>query len=188
MEWGDVVKNVFVFAFGSVSISGIIIYISKRLFETQQDILKAQNLHRFSEIYTARMDVIRELYKRLVKAEMSIEELMRPIKFGVQKPQEDADKETFEKLIALFSYYDENEIAFDEKTVKLFETIKNKFLEAWGAHQTHRFMETARGSEIWINAIEKSNEIYHSVIENEIPKLKQALKEDFQKRFQMLQS
>lgn len=177
-----------IFTIGSTSIAGIIIYFSKRIFENQMSILRSEHQHRFSTLYTEKLSVFRETYSKLVKAEKSLEYLLRPAKFAGKKTKQELSDEAYEFMIFLFDYYDENEIFFDESSVQLIEQLREKFREAWGAHWQADFMEEARGTKAWLETIENKTEVYKKVMENEIPSLKEMLKKDFQKRFKLIET
>jgi len=188
MNWESIVESLGLFTIGSMSIAGIIIYFSKRIFENQISILTSEHQYRFSTLYTEKLSVFRETYKRLVKAEKSLEYLLRPAKFAGKKSKKEISNEAYNYMISLFDHYDENEIFFDNSSVKLIEQLREKFTEAWGAHWQADFMEEARGTQAWLETIENKTEIYKKVMENEIPSLKEMLKKDFQKRFRLIET
>lgn len=187
MNWLDIIEKLGLFTVGTVSITGIVIYFSKKIFENQVDILKSKHLYRYSKLYTDKLEIIRELYKRLVKAEKAIEILMRPIRWGGDKSTEDLEREAVEYINSLFDFYDENEIIFDEETIDLITQLQKNFYEVWNKHSAAKMMESARGTEVWSDAIQASIDAYNTIIEKEIPQLKNALKKDFQNRYKILQ-
>ena len=184
----NVFENIGFFAVGATGISGIIIYLFKKIFEQQISLYKEKSIYRFSKVYTDRLDIIREVYRRLVKAEYSIEILMRPITIGVRKSEEELENEAYCDYTSLFQYYQENEIIFEDDTITLINDIKNRFDKVWKSYNSMKFMETARGSEPWAKSIENSITVYEEEIVNEIPKLKKLLKKQFQKEFDLLQA
>jgi len=188
MNWISLFRDLGIFTIGSGSIAGIIVYFSKHIFENQINILREEHIYRFSTLYTEKLAVFREIYKKLVKAEKSLEYLLRPVKFAGKKTKQEISDEAYNFIVTLFDYYDENEIFFDESSVVLIERLREKFTEAWGAHWQANFMEQARGTKAWIETIENKTEIYKKVMENEIPELKKMLKKDFQKRFKLIET
>ena len=187
MDIDEIIKIVGISVLSTSSLVGIIVYISKKIFENKLNILKEERLHRFSNIYTDKFLVHRELYKRVVIAEKSLDCLMRPIKIKTDKSEEDAENETANHINSFYAYFDENEIIFDENEINTANLLRENFNKSWGTYQSVKRMESARGTEAWANVIEKSNEVYHSIVEAEIPKLRNELKNDFQKKYKILE-
>ena len=106
----SIIENLGIFTAGSVSIAGIVIYFSKKIFENQISILKDEHIQRFNKIYAEKLSVLKEIYRRLVIAEKSLEYLMRPLKIGSNKSDKDIENETIYQINSLFDYFDENEI------------------------------------------------------------------------------
>jgi hypothetical protein len=48
-------------------------------------------------------------------------------------------------------------------------------------------MEADRGSKAWEKAIDKKTQLWKLLVDDEIPKLKQNLKHEFQKKYQLLE-
>lgn len=188
MDWQSIIKSLGLFTVGSISIAGIIVYFSKRIFENQLSILNNEHLYRYNTLYSEKLLVYKETYKRIVKAEKSLEYLLRPLKFGQKKSKEEITDETFTFISDLFEYYDENEIFFDNSSVDLLEQLRGKFTKAWGANWQADFMEQARGTPEWVETIENKKHVYETIISNEIPNLKKQLKQDFQKNFKVMET
>jgi phosphoenolpyruvate carboxylase len=48
-------------------------------------------------------------------------------------------------------------------------------------------MEIMRGTEQWANAIENKMKVYEAVLDNEIPAIKEQLKQDFQEKYKLIE-
>jgi hypothetical protein len=183
----NIIENLGIFAAGSASIAGIMIYFSKKIFENQISLLKDEQLQRFNKIYTEKLFVLKEIYRRLVIAEKSLEYLMRPVKFGSNKSENEIETETINSINALFDYFDENEIILNDQTATFISQLREKFYAAWGAHSKASFMEQARGTEVWSKSIDEKIKAYDIIVKKEIPSIKQMLKNDFQKQFKIFE-
>lgn len=183
----SIIENIGIFTAGSASISGILIYFSKKIFENQISLLKDEQLQRFNKIYTEKLFVLKEIYRRIVIAEKSLEYLMRPVKIGGNKSEKEIETETINNINLLFDYFDENEIIINDQTANLINQLREKFYAAWGTHSKASFMEQARGTDVWIKSIDEKIEAYNKIVAEEIPSIKQILKNDFQKQFKIFE-
>ena len=187
MDINEILKDIGIFATGSISIAGIVIYFSKKIFENQISLLKEEHLQRFNKIYNEKLYILKEIYRRIVIAEKSIEFLMRPVKLGSSRTKDDIENETINNINSLFDYFEENEIILNEKTAALLNELKTNFYKAWGAHNKASFMEQARGTDAWSKSIENKIGIYNTIVIEEIPKIKNLLKDNFQKQLKVLE-
>lgn len=183
----SIIENIGIFTAGSASIAGIIIYISKKIFENKINILKEEQLQRFNKIYNEKLLILKEIYRRIVIAEKSLEYLMCPVKIGGNKSENEIETDTINSINSLFDYFDENEIILNEQTAFLITKLKDKFYAAWGAHSKASFMEQARGTEAWSKSIEDKMDAYNKIVAEEIPSIKKILKNDFQTQFKIFE-
>lgn len=179
MNWQEISKYLGVFGLGATSITAIIIYFSKKIFENQISIFKSEHIYRFTTLYTEKMTVIKETYKRIIKTEKSLSNLMTP---DNKEVKQSLLKIAVESLDSLFDYTDENELFLDETIISLTNELKGKFEEVLKAYNNAEFMENMRGTESWANAIENKMRTTATVLDREIPMIKKNLKQEFQKK------
>ncbi|GHT02753.1 hypothetical protein FACS189440_02190 [Bacteroidia bacterium] len=166
-------------------IIGVIVYLIKKIFENQIDLRKDILIHRFSAIYTEKLSLMKEIYRKVVVAEKSLEHVMRPIKLNDNRSTEELEKEAVDNINALFNYFDENEIIFNDKTVTLIRQLQTNFHKAWKSYNGISFF--TRNSDAWNKAINESIDVYNTTVAKDIPALKQELKEDFQNQLRILE-
>ena len=169
----------------SGSITTVIIYISKKLFESRLSIFENKLLFRHNKLYTEKLTVLKELFKRIVIAEKSLEYMMRPIRFSDGRTDEELEQDVVMKVNSFYDYFDENEIILDENIISIVNSLRSKFSECWKTHQVASIMKYDRGSEEWKKSIDDKKEIYEKVICGDIPSLKQELINSFQKQLKI---
>lgn len=184
MDWFVLLKNLGIFTVGASTITGIIIYFSKKIFENQITILKTEHLHRFTTLYSEKIGIIKETFKRIVHAERALINLATP---GADKLKSEKYENAINSLNSLFDYYEENELFLDDSSLKLIKEMKFKFQDVLKAHNSAEFMEIMRGTEAWANAIENKMKVYEIVLDNEIPAIKEQLKKDFQNKYKLIE-
>lgn len=185
MDWLTLIKNLGFFTVGASTLTGLIIYISKKIFENQISILKSEHLYRFTTLYSEKIEVIKETFKRIVQAEKALRILTTPTDSDERKKEN--YKNAILSLDSLFGFYEENELLLDDNSLKLMKELKSKFEDVLNAHNIAEFMEIMRGTEKWANAIEKKIKVYETVLDNEIPAIKEQLKQDFQKKYKLIE-
>ncbi|WP_159523885.1 hypothetical protein [Sunxiuqinia indica] len=96
-------------------------------------------------------------------------------------------KNALTSLDSLFGFYEENELFLDDKSLKLIKELKLKFENVLNAHNKAEFMEIMRGTEQWADAIENKMKVSETVLDNEIPTIKEQLKKDFQEKYKLIE-
>lgn len=185
MDWLTLLKNLGFFTVGASTLTGIIIYFSKKIFENQISILKSEHLFRFTTLYTEKIEVIKETFKRIVHAEKALRVLTTPTNSDDKKKEN--YKNALTSLDSLFGFYEENELFLDDNSLKLIKELKLKFENVLNAHNKAEFMEIMRGTEQWADAIENKMKVSETVLDNEIPAIKQQLKKDFQEKYKLIE-
>jgi hypothetical protein len=166
------------FTIGSISLTGLITYFFNKLFEHKLAKLSLENQVRFSRIFNDQTDQWRTTYKYLAIAERDLELLLRPITFNPQKNRKEIEDDTVKSIRQLFDNFDENKILFEDKTIDIMETLRNKFTHCWGKHFQIEFLRDLKGTEEFSNAVTEAHKVYETVIQNEIPILKENLRKD----------
>lgn len=187
MEWFFLLKNLGIFTIGASAITGLIIYFSKKIFETQISILKTEHLYRFTTLYSEKIGVIKETFKRITYAEKALRNLTIPTKSGDDKQKNENYENANNSLNSFFDYYEENELFLDDSSLRLIKEMKSRFQDVLKAHDKAEFMEIMRGTEAWAAAIENKIKIYEVVLDNEIPAIKEQLKKDFQDKYKLIE-
>lgn len=188
MNWTEI--TTIIFGTGIISaIAQILLgnYLNKQFF-------------RFSNLYKDKLDIIRELYRLLIKAEGGLQILMTsPLtELKVNKDENETEeyksekeefrKKTFSVISAFFNYYEENEIVFENEIVKCFDELRKKFQTAIKSHNYASIMESSRPSKAWENAAQAKQDAIDSILSKDIPDLKKKLKKIFQDRYKLLET
>lgn len=163
--------------------SGSGTFIVQKLFEHRLD----KKLQRFSHLYTDRLEVIKNLYQLLVRAEQGLGKLLIQGEPDNQKEKKEFISQTLDRMHKFLDYFDENEIFFDESTIKTIAEIRMLFVDAESKHSFATMMEFSRGSKGFDKAVTAKDELRQKVILKEMPALKQRLKEEFQKKYKLLE-
>lgn len=155
---------------------------------------------RFSNLYKDKLDIIREFYKLLIKAEKGLKMLMiesePEVKSGKDGMPDEESKQKLEEfniktygaIDSFFDFFDQNEIIFEDEIVFLINQLRDKFNKAKSAQSFASMMETSRGSKAWEKAIDKKSDAHELYVIKEIPKLKNELKTKFQERYKLLET
>lgn len=182
----------------------IAILLGTGIITTLAQILITNNLNkrffRFSNLYKDKLDIIREFYKLLIKAEKGLNILMiesePELKFGKDgivdqesnRKSEEFNIKTYGAINSFFDFYDQNEIIFEDEIVILVNQLREKFIKANNAQSFAKIMEASRGSEAWEKAIDKKSDAHELYVVKEIPELKNKLKTTFQERYKLLET
>jgi len=195
--------NILTFLISASGISTILIFgvkfamnqfgkmgIEKYKSELQKEMLEFQNgLEKnfesfkvnYTQLHLDQVEAIKELYKRLIVAEISLEELLRPIKVNYPKKDTEIASEVVKNVNDFFNYFFQNEILFNENSCELIIKIHNQMREAWQPHFLKEFMGDDADRTIKAEIAEKMIKAYDDYIQTQIPALKQELKKDFRK-------
>lgn len=163
--------------------SGLGTFIVEKMFEHRLN----KKLSRFNTLYTDKINVIKELYKLLIKAEKALDLFL-----SQREPKNIEENRMFKDQTVLVlnsfrDYFEENEILFDSCIVSIVEEINKNFQEAKITQLKTTIMEADRGSKAWEKIIEKKIQLRELLVDNEIPKLKENLKREFQQEYQLLE-
>jgi len=195
-------NDILKFLIGATSVSTILIFLGKYLLYFLRDIglekyknelskesMKFQNdlekrIEKFkisySNLYVEQVVIMKETYKKLIKAEKPLEYLLRPVKISPVKPEAEVAKEVVDKANELFDYFDENELIFNEKTTEIFNLIRENYVKVWNTFSTKQFMGTNISGDLLIKLTEDMVKAYNDTLQGEMQKLKKELKKEFQ--------
>ncbi len=163
--------------------------LSKETYKFQSDLNKKMEKFKisYSNVFVEQIVIIKETYKRLIKAEKPLEYLLRPVKFGPIKPEEEVAKEVIERANELFDYFDENELIFSEKSSETFNLIRKKYIEVWNVYSTKQFMGTNISGELLVKIVNELQEAYQKTLQGEMQILKKSLRQELQKQLGILE-
>lgn len=140
----------------------------------------------YSGLYQEQLIIIKETYKKLIRAEKPLEYLMRPVKFGPTKTKEESADEVVRKANELFDYYDENEVIFSDNSVKIFKAIRQKYFDVWDTFSITQAMGENVSNEMKNKLIKDMVDAYEKILQGEMQKLKLTLKVDFQRQLGLI--
>lgn len=182
----------------------IAILLGTGIITTLAQILLTNNLNkrffRFSNLYKDKLDIIREFYKLLIKAEKGLNILMiesePELKFGKDgivdqessRKSEEFNIKTYGAINSFFDFYDQNEIIFEDEIVILVNQLREKFIKANNAQSFAKIMEASRPSKAWENSVQEKQDTYETIVKKDIPCLKRELKTLFQERYKLLET
>ncbi len=106
---------------------------------------------------------------------------MRPFQEVGESPIDEKMTEAANSANDFVKYYKSNEILFNETTCKIFDKINESFLKAWKDFRRSRQFGTTASPELSQDLIEKELDAYYKTLLEDIPKLKNELKQDFRK-------
>lgn len=182
----------------------ITIFLGTGIISTFAQLFLSNNLNkrffRFSNLYKDKLDIIRDFYKLLIKAEKALNILMSSrepeLKIGQDGNAteeskleiEEYRKKTINVVQILLNFYEENEIVFEEEIVIYINQLKEKFEKSLNTHNFATQMESCRPSKAWENAAQAKLDAYDSIVSKDIPDLKKELKKIFQDRYKLLET
>ncbi len=161
--------------------SGLGTFIAQKLFEQKLN----KKLYRFTKLYSDKLDIIKNLFKLLVRAEKGLEILLSQREPNEKKEKEQYYEMTIKPMNEFIETFEENEIVFEKSIVDQINNIIDIFRNAKNTHFFANSMESDRGSQAWENAVSKKQELFNK-LELEFPKLKMKLKKEFQERYEIL--
>ncbi|NOU46217.1 MAG: hypothetical protein HOO86_04055 [Bacteroidales bacterium] len=174
-------EEIIKYLIAAIAGSGLGTFLIQKTFEQRL----SKKLFKFTKLYSDKLDIIRELYRLLVRAENGLQILLsqREPKDTVEKQK--YYKKTTETMDEFVKTYEENELIFEKEIVEKITVIIEAFKKAKKAHIYANLMEDSRGSKAWENAVNEKQELSNQ-LEKEFPNLKTELKKIFQARYDIL--
>ncbi len=131
---------------------------------------------KFLKLHEQRVEVVAEIYQRLVRTESAFKYFVKPfVKVG-EPPIEEKEKDTYEAAKLFSEYFNENRLWLDANTCSKIEEFDKKLLKAWNAF--HIFIPG--GDQRWMTEgkMEKWDKIWNeaSVI---LPSIKRDIEDEF---------
>ena len=182
MNWNQILESALYLIISSLIGTGIGTFIAQKLFEHRLNI----KLSRFNKLYSDKLDVVRNLYRFLIKAEKALDILLSQPEPKDINEWNSFKHKTTDTMNAFIEYFEENEIFLEKSIVELIRQIEKRFDKAESVSFFANAMESDRGSVEWKNAIKDKCDLHEQLVKKEIPILKEKLKEEFQKKYQLL--
>ncbi|MHA4091029.1 hypothetical protein [Bacillus cereus] len=186
MDWNIIwnwVVNLGVFSVGTASMTAVIGFFGKSIFQTyltkqteayKSELQRITNQHQitFSKLHADRADTIKELYPMLVKLERSVNSLTVIFKINISADVVPDTGEIGENYEKFSDYYMINKIYFSEPICKLIDTINEKFVEVIIKYDTYGYEKSKQIKKDLLIQNLKS-------VEEQIPLLKNKLENEF---------
>lgn len=151
------------------------------LYKAELTRINFEHQIRFSKLHSDRAEVIKELFKRMVQVQDSMESLMRPVQFVNEVPIVEKLKMSGTLGNNFLEYYKENEILFNDETCHLINTIQEMFLNAWKDFKLAEEFKDATTPDLQMELYQTRFKTYDQTLMTEIPKLKKELIAEFRK-------
>ena len=130
---------------------------------------------RYERLHTERVVVIKEVYKKIVRAHESLRSLINPCQ-GVDEPSLGEKGETAGRSNReLIAYYQENRIFFEEQLAKKIDSLLSKLYQAWNEFDLSQ-SERSGGDP---KAAQKAWEDAWKQIDKDVPRVKSELENNF---------
>lgn len=175
---------------------GVALYFFKKIFNNYFDkkieIYKAelnQNLLeyqiKFSKLHEVRAEIIRELYSKLVTAEIALKTFMNPIRFGkvTEEGELKLEADAREKWQTFINFFSVNEVIFTQNTCTKIEEMVQLAFKIWGQIEMSKMyalnvQDNPDNPDHRMELQQKRIEI-RKMLTNNFPEVEKLLKEEF---------
>lgn len=130
---------------------------------------------RFERLHGERAEVIKDIYKKLVKAQRSMHLLVQPFELTGEIPKQEKTKIAAEDANDFIFYYGENKIFLEESLVKEIDKLQKIFQDVWEGFQ---YAQYARDYDK--DSVQKWHEAWKKISE-EFPDAKKLIESKFRK-------
>lgn len=126
---------------------------------------------RYEKLHTERAEVIKEVYKKIVKTYRAFHSYICPLQLAGEPTEEEKKKIAADEINSLVNFYEENRIFFNEQIAKEIDNLLVKFREAWNKFHLAKDLKKEGQSHIkeWGEAwdkVDKDISKVKSLIEN----------------------
>lgn len=182
MEWINLLKNLGIFSILVAGVSWVIKKYFEKLFDKDLEKFKAdlekQSIEfriRYEKLHSERIEVIKEVYKKIVKTYKSFSSLINPLQSVGEPTESEKGKDAAKNANDLSEYYEENRIFFEEKLAEEIDLLLSEFRKIWGEFQASRMSKEFKDHKTmldqWSNAWKQ--------IQEQIPSVKKQLENKF---------
>lgn len=145
MEWINLLNNLGIFGLIIAGSSWIIKkYLEKSLdkdlekFKANLEKESVEFKIRYEKLHGERVEVIKEVYKKIVKTHASISSLIHPMQMVGEPTQKEKGKIAEKDGNDLIEYYEENRIFFEERLAEEIDALLSEFRKVWADFQASR--------------------------------------------------
>ena len=170
---------------GNAIFSGIIIYLGQKIIDKSfaKDLEKYKsNLEkesfkyktRYEKLHAERAEVIKELYKKLIKAQRSMRSLIAPLQLSGETPIDTKTKIAHEDANDFLFYFSVNRIFLEKILIKQIDKIVVSLRDAWEGFNLSTADPSKKDLEMWREAWKQINEEFprtEELIENRFRKI-----------------
>lgn len=130
---------------------------------------------RYEKLHSERVEVIKEVYKKISRAYRSFFSLLKPLQEAGELNQTEKSNEAAKNANDLFDYYEDNRIFFEEKLAVEIDFLISAFHDAWNKF---RYANEARECGSHKEAVNERIAAWDQ-IKKEVPKVKNRLENEF---------
>ncbi|MCK4631789.1 MAG: hypothetical protein KAT79_00895 [candidate division Zixibacteria bacterium] len=182
MEWLKILENLGVFALLAAGVAWLARALFSQMLNRDLERFKSdlekdaiQYKIRYERLQTERVDVIKEVYKKIVQVHRSIRSLLNPFQYVGQPTEQEKVIEATNKNIDLISYFEENRVFFEEKLAEDIDSLLTKFNEIWMQFEGSR---NAKRDDDFKDARQRSDKAWKQINED-VPIVKGQLENEF---------
>ena len=182
MNFLEILQNLGIFSIGVTGLVWLIRKIFVHFFDKDLEKFKSdlekeaiEYKIRYERLHSERVEVIKEVYKKISNTYNSFRSLMNPWQ-GVEEPtQEEKGRRATENANELIYYYEQNRIFFSEELAEDVDVLLSVFKSTWNKFNDSRISNSIRDEKT-------STKQWHEAwkqIEEETPKVKKQLENKF---------
>jgi len=150
-------------------------FFSKDLEKFKSELQKELIKHRtkFEILHAERANVIKEVYRKIVKTQRAFESLIKPLQLAGEPTEEEKTKILADEFNSLASYYRENRLFFNEALAQEIDKLLQKFIEIWNQWEYTKDLQQIGQPNVneWSKAWDK--------VKDEIPPIQKAIENRF---------
>ena len=145
-------------------------------YKSSLQLMAHEQQTKFLKLHTDRAEVVKELFKRIVAVEKSMNSLMAP--FQATGEPSLSEKSTIAAADAnnFLDYYQSNELLFNEQTCSIITKLNDSIKSAWKSY--HMYHHTYGDPDLEQKRIDATLKAYYDVLNKEVIAIKDELKKD----------
>jgi len=128
---------------------------------------------RYEKLHYERAEVVKEVYKKIVRTYKKFHSLMRPMQWADELTGEEKIKQAIDEINSLVDYYEENRIFFEESIAEEIDNLLDELRKCWIDFNYHKRLDGRRDQElkVWEDVWKK--------IDKDIPRIKKIIEGKF---------
>jgi hypothetical protein len=150
-------------------------FFSKDLEKFKSELEKELIKHRtkFEILHAERANVIKEVYRKIVKTQRAFESLIKPMQLAGEPTEKEKTKILAYEFNGLASYYTENRLFFNEALAQEIDKLLQKFIEIWNQWGYMKDLQQIGQPNVkeWSKAWDR--------VKDEIPPIQKAIEDKF---------